>query len=241
LTRVPDSASSASAARSSRSRGLLACTVAARITREAAGAVGTRSGWPLCVDHDDAEWRVVAVVEIGLGAAVCETVAITQTMRYDVVMSSEERAVRDLVELRLAARSMRRGSKPYRHVWAVSERLEDDIGPGVHKRPAARILGITVPALDRWIRTGRIATVPAGTGSRRLVARDDLIALATEVNALREHGHQRGLLSAAISNLERSDPTFQNRLMEAIEPGVRALREGDLVAATIPENFGPED
>lgn len=80
--------------------------------------------------------------------------------------------------------------------------LRTQIGPSVPKRAAARLLGVSVTALDRWIDRGYLPVVAPAGGARRLgVETTPLIQLATRVTALRRSGRTRGLLSQALKDL----------------------------------------
>lgn len=84
----------------------------------------------------------------------------------------------------------------------VEVALRRQVGPSVPKRAAARLLGVSVTALDRWIDRGCLPVVAPASGSRRLgVETTPLIELATRVSALRRSGRTRGLLSQAIKEL----------------------------------------
>lgn len=113
------------------------------------------------------------------------------------------------------------------------------VGPGVSKVEAARLLGISRPALDRWISLGRIATVEVG--KRALVDAESLATLLVEVERLRKLGETRGVVAAAIHRLAQQDISVQEALAEMLRPGLEAMDRGDLVPLTIPSTFGPED
>lgn len=84
---------------------------------------------------------------------------------------------------------------------AVEASLRKTLGPRVPKRAAARLLGISVTALDRWVDRGCLPVV-ASPGSKRLaVETAPLLELATRVRLLRRQGRTRGVLSRAIREL----------------------------------------
>ena len=88
----------------------------------------------------------------------------------------------------------------------VEVALRRQLGPAVPKRVASRVLGVSVPALDRWIDRGRIPVVAPANGSQRLALETiPLLELATRVSALRRSGRTRGLLSHALDELGRTD------------------------------------
>jgi excisionase family DNA binding protein len=105
------------------------------------------------------------------------------------------------VRLRLAIRGTRDGALRD-ELRQVEVALRRELGPAVPKRPAARLLGVSVTALDRWIDRGRLPVVAPGGGSRRLgVETQPLLELATRVRELRRRGRTRGLLAAAMNDL----------------------------------------
>lgn len=113
------------------------------------------------------------------------------------------------------------------------------VGVGVPKVDAAKLLGISRPALDRWIRLGRLGTVQVG--KRMLVDAEGLAALLVEVEQLRELGEKREVVALALHRLAQQNPAVQERLAEMLAPGLEAMDRGDLVPVIIPDAFGPED
>lgn len=83
----------------------------------------------------------------------------------------------------------------------VRERLEGDLGGTVRPSEAARILGVSPPALKRWLDKGEIATVLTRTG-RREIPTGELIDLSFGVEQARENGRARAL-SAVINERRR--------------------------------------
>jgi hypothetical protein len=101
-----------------------------------------------------------------------------------------EQAVEQLVALRLG------------QLGRVRRQLRRDMGVSVPKRRAAALLGVSVPALERWIRAGRLPVVRRPGSSREEIDSDALVDLATEVTRLREAGRSRGVLAEAFRRLE---------------------------------------
>jgi hypothetical protein len=62
------------------------------------------------------------------------------------------------------------------------------LGETVPKRVAARVLGVSVSTLDRWIARGAIDTGGSPRSARQEIATDMLIALACELRAVRHSG-----------------------------------------------------
>lgn len=173
---------------------------------------------------------------------VGENMEKTLTVNYAGGMTAieEEKTVKDAIELRRAAKTMKPGSSAHGHVANVLGRMQSDLGVGVHKKVAARTLGISVPALDKWIKRGYIGVVRTSR-SRELVRKDDLLDIAVVVQELRERGERTGLVAAAVRKLELEDAGFQERLGRDLRPGLEAMAAGNLVPAVIPSDFGPDD
>jgi hypothetical protein len=84
--------------------------------------------------------------------------------------------------------------------------LRRQLGPAVPKRSAARLLGVSVTALDRWIDRGCVPVVASAGSSRRLAVETvPLLELATSVRRLRRAGRTHALLSEALRDLGWKD------------------------------------
>lgn len=153
-------------------------------------------------------------------------------------MPPAEELIHDLVDLRVAERSSR--GEPRERVRTVEGRMRKRVGAGVPKAVAARVLGVSVKTLDKWIARGRVPTV-AGTNGRRLVALSPLVDLAAAVEQLREAGRTEGLLATALLELQQQDPQYRRNFHDLYGESLAAVERGDLVPATIPETFGPND
>jgi excisionase family DNA binding protein len=114
------------------------------------------------------------------------------------------------------------------------------VGPGVSKTVASRVLGVSVNTVDKWIARGSIRTVRA-TGGKRLVELTGLIDLATAMEDLREVGRTTGVLAEAILHLQQHDTRYRRDFEELYVESLAAVDRGDLIPATIPDTFGPED
>ncbi len=75
-------------------------------------------------------------------------------------------------------------------VAPVREFLEDLVGPTVRPADGARLLGISQPALSRWLDKGDVATVVTPEG-RREIPLSELLELVEDVDGMREEGVQR--------------------------------------------------
>ena len=112
---------------------------------------------------------------------------------------------RRLVEAALAIRRARDGvldERARRQLRRAEHLLRQELGDAVPKSVAARFLGVSNTALERWIDAGRIPVVRR-PGGREEVAAEALLDLAAEVARLREAGHSRGVLAGALRELER--------------------------------------
>lgn len=94
----------------------------------------------------------------------------------------------------------------------VSQFLEDTAGPTVSRASAARVLGISQTALDRWIEKGELAVVMTPRG-RREVPLTELIELLLEVE--RTDGHPDRPLASVMRarNRRASDEIDLDRLL----------------------------
>jgi hypothetical protein len=91
-----------------------------------------------------------------------------------------------------------------RRLESVIRDMRREIGVGVPKRRAARLLGVSVQALEPWIERGLLATVRRPGSSRELIDAEALIVLAGEVVKRRDAGEDRGVVAASLHDLERS-------------------------------------
>lgn len=96
------------------------------------------------------------------------------------IVAEKERLVRNVVRLQRAERA----SPARKEIAAVRMDLERVIGPAVTRAMAARLLGVSQTALDRWIASGDIPVVVGRTGRREV----PLHALVELVDAVDERG-----------------------------------------------------
>lgn len=83
-------------------------------------------------------------------------------------------------------------------VRPVRRELEIRLGPTLSRSRAARILGVSQPALDRWVAAGQIPVVIAPSG-RREVPRQFVVELREAIDELLKEGRHRHLLGAALA------------------------------------------
>src|SRR5947208_5860918 len=97
---------------------------------------------------------------------------------------------------------------------STREFLEEFAGPTVSRAEAARLLGVSQTALDRWIKKEEISAVFTPHG-RREIPLSELIELLEEVEELREsNGAQRPLAAAIRDRRQRSSKSVDlNRLL----------------------------
>lgn len=123
----------------------------------------------------------------------------------------------------------------------VRSQLELDIGEGISQATAARVLRTSANTVNKWVRRGYILRVAVEGKKVEQVSRKQTVVLAAELDRLRAAGAKPGMLAAAIAQLEREDPIYQRDFRELYEPGIAAMRKGDLVPADIPAGLQPED
>lgn len=112
-----------------------------------------------------------------------------------------ERAIDAAAELRLAAAAVD-DERACRRLRRAERLVLWDVGPGVPKRRAAALLGISVPALQRWVALNRLPVVRR-PGGREEIETGALLDLVEELRRGREEGaSSRGAISRALARLE---------------------------------------
>jgi hypothetical protein len=89
------------------------------------------------------------------------------------------------------------------HLTGAIEFLEDTVGPTIRPAEAARRIGISQPALHRWMAEGEIPTVLTPDG-RREIPVPEFVELLDEVDRKREEGRERPLAAAIRERRERA-------------------------------------
>lgn len=108
-------------------------------------------------------------------------------------VAESERLVDRILRLRRAERV----PSVAREVAPVRADLEEQLGPTLSRARAARILGVSQTALDRWVAAGKTPTVVSPNG-RVEVPRRFVIEVAEEIEDLRQRGERGRLLAAAL-------------------------------------------
>ena len=127
-----------------------------------------------------------------------------------------ERLLSAIVEMRLLARQTRE-QETRAGLRRLEWRLRSLLEAGVPKRQAARRLGVSVAALDKWIRRGRVPVVAQEGSSRRTLETRAFLELAEQVELLRREGLDRGLLAEAFRRLGwPDDPEGEQLLREEV-------------------------
>jgi hypothetical protein len=122
----------------------------------------------------------------------------------------------------------------------IIEGLRGDLDDTISKSQAAKVIGVSVPTLDRWIEQ-RIVPVKRAASGRPRVPRDTALDLAERVDDLRQRGRERNLIIALVDQIQRHDATYQREFKKLYGPGLRSLAKGRLVSAAPTDAFRPDD
>jgi hypothetical protein len=121
------------------------------------------------------------------------------------LVAEREQGIINLVRLRRAER----GSRETKDIAAVRADLERALGPTVPRAVAARALGISQTALDRWIAHGDIPAVVTPVGRREVPLRP-LIELVVTVDERKHDTDDRHPLASILrerrAEAQRLDP-----------------------------------
>lgn len=145
----------------------------------------------------------------------------------------------DLADLYVIEKEVR--SKPARELLGRMARRKTTDTKGLRKASAARMLGVSVNTLDKWIRRGSLPVVRDTKTGRELVDIRGFVPVFVKVRALRAAGQRDGIVAAAVSELEREDPEYQKAFAELYGPSLEALAQNRLKPVVVPSTFGPED
>jgi DNA repair photolyase len=148
-----------------------------------------------------------------------------------------ERTAERILALR---RTARRGGEIREELEPIIDGLRRDLDETMSKTEAAKVIGVSVPTLDKWIEQ-RIVPVGRAASGRPRVPRDTALDLAERVSDLRDRGRERNLIVAVVHRLQQDDATYQREFQKLYGPGLRALANQELVSAAPRAGFGPED
>lgn len=132
-------------------------------------------------------------------------------------------------------------------LWAeldpIEENLEEAVGPTVRPADAASLLGVSKPALKRWLDRGEVAAVMTPRG-RREIPLGELLDLLDEVDEVRETGVARPLtrvirdrarVAEEAIDIDRLLPRSQRRTHRTAE--LQALAYHRLVSERLDEQL----
>jgi hypothetical protein len=129
-----------------------------------------------------------------------------------------------LAKLRRVERELEPGLRD--EAALVREFFEDALGPTVSRRQAARVLGVSHTALDRWIDKGEIPTVMTPVGSYGIPVAY-LVTLLEDVERARANGSTRALASVMRDRRTQAEELIDiDRLLP--RRGRRSHREAEL-------------
>jgi hypothetical protein len=151
--------------------------------------------------------------------------------------TNTERTAERILSLR---RTARRGGDVRQELEPVIDGLRSDLDETMSKSQAAKVIGVSVPTLDKWIEQ-RVVPVERAPSGRPRVPRDTALDLAERVSDLRERGRERNLIVAVVDQLQLDDSVYQREFKKLYGPGLRALASGELVSAAPTDEFGSED
>lgn len=109
-------------------------------------------------------------------------------------VSASAKLVDDIIRLRRVERIPAAAGD----VRPVRRDLEGRLGPTLSRSRAARILGVSQTALDRWVEAGQVPVVVTPAG-RREVPRQFVVELREGIDVLLAEGRHRHPLAAALS------------------------------------------
>jgi len=155
------------------------------------------------------------------------------------VSSTDEAVVEDLADLYVVEKEVR--SKPARERLGQMVNRKATGTKGLRKASAARMLGVSVNTLDKWISRGRLPLIRDAKTGRDLVDIRAFVPVLVKVRMLRAAGQRDGIIAAAVSELEREDPEYQKAFAQLYGPSLEALAENRLKPVVVPSTFGPED
>ena len=106
----------------------------------------------------------------------------------------------------------------------IIEDLRGDLDDTMSKSQAAKVIGVSVPTLDKWIEQ-RIVPVSRATSGRPRVPRDTALDLAERV-ATSKRGRKRNLTAALVDQLQRNNAAYEREFKKLYGPGLLRSRRG---------------
>jgi excisionase family DNA binding protein len=116
-----------------------------------------------------------------------------------------------------------------REIEPVLNRLEAAAGPSVSRAEAARLLGVSQTALDRWIAKGDIAAVTTPRG-RREIPLSHLLDLLELVEQRREQRKSLALASVIRDRRREAAELDESPLLKVSRPPQRTHRSAEIQA-----------
>jgi excisionase family DNA binding protein len=110
--------------------------------------------------------------------------------------------VQNILQLRRAAHDA--DPRLQAEIMPVADFLEEIAGPTVRPAEAARLLGVSQPALNRWLDNGEISALTTPRG-RREIPLSELLELLEEIQRAREEGVGRPLARVIRERRRRAD------------------------------------
>lgn len=143
----------------------------------------------------------------------------------------QKRVTQALIEnvVRLRAAERMAADRVRREIEPVLSFLERLVGPTVTRADAARLLGVSHTALDRWIDNGDIAAVVTPRG-RREIPLSELVDLLEEVEPRRDESGRLALASVIRDRRRRAETMDDEELLPVrrrrpVEPGTHRRAE----------------
>jgi hypothetical protein len=130
---------------------------------------------------------------------------LTYCYTQGVPSTDDVAAIENILRLRRAEATAAASTRD--DLATVREFLEGLAGPTVRPAHAARLLGISQPALQKWIEKGEIATVLTPEG-RREIPLSELIELLAEVERARDESRFRPVATVIRARNRRAHETI---------------------------------
>jgi hypothetical protein len=146
-------------------------------------------------------------------------------------MRSDAKSRHEAIRRILGLRHLERGAdgEARRELRRTRELLESIAGPTVRPSEAARLLGVSQPALKRWLDRGEIAGVLTPQGRREIPLRA-LLDLLDEIGQLGDQGGARPLARVMRERRRRSEETIDLERLLPRRRRSRGHRTADLQA-----------